>query len=102
MASALPWAVNPGDFPRHPTQLYLALNGLILFFVINSLSGNPRFSGRLFPFFLLLYGVGRFSVDFLRESERYLFGLTATQLLIPPVMLVAGLFLMKANRRQPG
>jgi len=95
LASALPWAINAGDFPRHPTQLYLALNGLVLFCLFLAFGKSPRLSGRLFPLFLVLYGAGRFFIDFLRDSERYLFGLTATQLLLPGVMLVASFFLFR-------
>ncbi len=95
LASTLPWAVNAGDFARHPTQLYHSLYGLVLFVAFLRLGRNPRLRGRLFPLFLLVYGVGRFAVDFLRDEPRYLLELTATQLLIPPVMLVAAWFFFR-------
>jgi phosphatidylglycerol:prolipoprotein diacylglycerol transferase len=98
LASTLPWAVNAGDFPRHPTQLYHSLFGILLFIIFLRLGRKPSLRGRLFPLFLMVYGVGRFSVDFLRDEPRYFLDLTATQLLIPAVMLVAGYFFLRERQ----
>jgi prolipoprotein diacylglyceryl transferase len=98
LASTLPWAVNAGDFARHPTQIYLLLNGLLLFVVFLRLRTVKGLEGRLFPLFLLLYGPLRFLIEFLRDSERYAFNLTATQLLIPPLVLIAGILFMRKGR----
>jgi prolipoprotein diacylglyceryl transferase len=98
LASGLPWAVNAGDFARHPTQIYLLLNGLLLFFVFLRLRKAKGLAGRLFPLFLLLYGPLRFLIEFLRDSERYALNLTATQLLIPAIVLFAGILFMRKGR----
>jgi phosphatidylglycerol---prolipoprotein diacylglyceryl transferase len=95
IASNLPWAVNVGDFPRHPTQLYHSLSGLILFMVIWHLRKRERYAGNLFPVFLVLYGPIRFLIEFLRDSRRYLLDLTAAQLFILPLILMGMYFLFK-------
>ena len=88
IASNLPWAVNVGDFPRHPTQIYLAMNGLILFFIFNRLKIKYRPAGELFLLFVVMYNVLRFLIEFLRDEVRYVFNLTGAQLLSFIILLV--------------
>ena len=93
--SALPWAVNAGDFPRHPTQIYLALNGLILFFVFMLLRKRVKNSGTLFLLFVMSYSVLRFPIEFLREGERYFPGLTMAQISGLVIFLAAFFYFFK-------
>jgi prolipoprotein diacylglyceryltransferase len=64
--SNLPWAIDFGDGPRHPTQLYeiaaLALIALALFIR----SRRPFRAGDLFRAFLLAYLAFRFAVEFIK------------------------------------
>jgi phosphatidylglycerol:prolipoprotein diacylglycerol transferase len=53
----------------HPTQLYMSLYGLVILCVLLAVSKRLRRPGSLFTLFLLLYGVSRFSVDFLRYYD---------------------------------
>ena len=46
--------------------------------------------GKLFMYYLILAGIERFSIEFIRLNPRYLFGLTEAQL-ISVVMMIAGL-----------
>ena len=61
------------SLPRHPSQLYEAfLEGLVIFLVIRLLV--TRFKALTYPglsagAFMLLYGVFRFSVEFVREPD---------------------------------
>jgi len=93
IASSLPWAVDAGDFPRHPTQLYHSLSGVILFVIIWKLRKKQSLTGLLFPVFLLIYAPLRFAIEYLRDSQRYFFDLTAAQLYIVPLYLAATLFI---------
>ena len=64
------------NLPRHPSQLYEAVfEGIILFlilliFFINNYS-KEKF-GTLSGLFLLLYGILRFLIEFLREPDSHL------------------------------
>ena len=78
--SNLPWAINAGDFPRHPTQIYLAINGLTLFLIFSKLKFKQRYSGWLFLLFVVYYNISRFFIEFIRDSERHLINLTGPQL----------------------
>lgn len=97
-------ALNP--FARHPSQLYEAfLEGLVMFLVLWFFSKKPRHRFAVSGVFLLLYGVFRFVIEFVRipdEQLQYLaFGwLTMGQLLSVPLIL-AGLFLLWKSRTAP-
>ncbi len=96
----LPWGVvfggSAGMMPRHPSQLYEALlEGLVLFVVLFVLSRRrpPRPQGTFLGVFLILYGIFRFSVEFVRQPDAqigYLWGgwLTMGQVLSVPLVLV--------------
>jgi phosphatidylglycerol---prolipoprotein diacylglyceryl transferase len=100
----MPWGMiffDPaaGLVPRHPSQLYEAfLEGVVLFTVVWWYSSRPRPRMAVSGLFLALYGLFRFSVEFVRQPDPQLgfiaFGwLTMGQLLSLP-MLVGGLVLL--------
>ena len=77
--TSLPWGVDFGDGPRHPAQLYE-----IVFLLALGLALLPRvrlvaFNGELFRLFMLGYLSFRFAVEFLKPSDKPLFGLSAIQ-----------------------
>lgn len=98
----LPWGVvfsTGGPLPRHPTQLYEAfLEGIVLFVVLWRYSGVYRQPGRVSALFLIIYGLSRIVVEFVRMPDNhigYLFGGWATMghlLSLPMVLLGAVLF----------
>jgi phosphatidylglycerol---prolipoprotein diacylglyceryl transferase len=89
---------------RHPSQLYQAgLEGLVLFVVLWWFTRSPRPRYAASGLFLVLYGVFRFAVEFVREPDAHLgfiaFGwLTMGQLLSLP-LVVLGVFLLWWARR---
>lgn len=95
----LPWGVVfgglAGSTPRHPTQLYEALlEGALIFLVLFLLSRKrpPRFRGTFLGIFLVLYGMCRFAIEFVRQPDAqlgYLWGgwLTMGQVLSVPLVL---------------
>lgn len=90
-----------GMMPRHPSQLYEAvLEGLVIFCVLFALSRKrpPRPQGTFLGAFLVLYGIFRFLIEFVREPDvqlGYLWGgwLTMGQVLSAP-LIVAGIALL--------
>lgn len=105
----LPWGVafeSGGGIMRHPSQLYEAvLEGLLISVILFALSRKvpPRPRGTFVGTFLVLYGVMRFAVEFVRvpdEQLGYLFGpVTMGQLLSVPLVLVGVAVLVLAHRR---
>jgi phosphatidylglycerol---prolipoprotein diacylglyceryl transferase len=84
--SALPWAVAfprglpPTDVPVHPTQLYEAipLVGFAVLLTRLRAAGVP--DRRVFGVYLVLAGLLRFAIEFVRIDERVLFGLSVAHL----------------------
>jgi phosphatidylglycerol:prolipoprotein diacylglycerol transferase len=93
-------------FARHPSQLYQALlEGLVLFVVLWMFSSRPRPRYAVGGMFVLLYGIFRFVVEFVRVPDAQLqylaFGwLTMGQLLSVPLVLL-GLFWLWRSRSAP-
>jgi phosphatidylglycerol:prolipoprotein diacylglycerol transferase len=91
---------------RHPSQLYeLCLEGVVLFAVLWLYSRKPRPRYAVSGLFALLYGIFRFSVEFVREPDVQLGfvafdWLTMGQILSLPLILI-GLFLLWLSRRAP-
>lgn len=105
----LPWGmVFPlaGPDPRHPSQLYeAALEGALLFILLQWLGRSLRPPGYLLGWFLFGYGACRFAVEFVREPDPQLgllsLGLTMGQWLCVPMMVAgAGLWLFAARHRR--
>ena len=76
--TSLPWRVifkNPNSLarlnvPLHPTQLYEAAGGLIIFFFLNWMEKRKTFEGQIFWLFFLLYAIIRFLIEILRGDPR--------------------------------
>ena len=104
----LPWGVmfeTGGAVYRHPSQLYEAvLEGVVIFVVLYALSRRvpPRPQGTFMGWFLALYGVFRFLIEFVRVPDAqlgYLFGpITMGQLLSLPLVLLGIAILVVAHR----
>lgn len=79
----LPCAVDFGDGPRHPTQLYeiafLILLGLTLW-AVRRFAHPPLPNGALFRFYLLGYLLFRFFIEFIKPTWKPYLGLSAIQL----------------------
>lgn len=101
----VPWAVVVDGVPRHPSQLYEALlEGLVLFVVLWLYSSRPRPLMAVSGLFLLLYGVFRFAVEFIRLPDEHIgylaWGwLTWGQVLTAPMIVAGAVLLVLAYRR---
>jgi phosphatidylglycerol:prolipoprotein diacylglycerol transferase len=91
---------------RHPSQLYeFMLEGIVMFAVLWFYSRKPRPRYAVSGLFALLYGLFRFSVEFVREPDVQLGfvafdWLTMGQILSLP-LIVIGLVLLWISRRAP-
>lgn len=106
----LPWGVvfggAAGQVARHPSQLYEGiLEGVVIFVVLYAMTyRRPPFSrGTYSGVFLLMYGVFRFAIEFVREPDvqlGYLAGgwLTMGMVLSIP-LIIAGVVLLIYARR---
>lgn len=107
----LPWGMvfpNAGALPRHPSMLYEAfLEGAVLFAVLWWFGRKPRPRMAVAGLFLVLYGVFRFAVEFVRLPDAHIGYLalgwvTMGQVLSMPVLLAGLLMMALAYGREAG
>ena len=94
------------QIPRHPSQLYEAFfEGIVLFFILrhfNKRKYRKNNFGFITSLFLIIYGIFRFLIEFLREPDAHI-GLilnliTMGQLLsIPLVIIGVGIYIKKKS-----
>ena len=91
--------------PRHPTQLYeMLLEGVLLFVVLWILARKPRPVMLISGYFLLLYGIARCAVEFIRLPDAHIGYLMNTDWLTRGIvlslpMIVAGIIMLLLARR---
>jgi phosphatidylglycerol:prolipoprotein diacylglycerol transferase len=101
-----PWAVIVDGQARHATQLYeLFLEGIVLFFVLWLYTKKPRPLMATSGLFLVIYGVSRVLIEFVREPDQQmgylaLGWITMGQVLSAPMAIAGVLLLALANRRR--
>jgi len=86
----------------HPTQVYSSFKGLVIFLVLMAAQRHITRRGTLFGLFLVLYGIGRFTIDFFRFYEpnaRILAGLTFNQVISVVLILIGGFLLVRRDAK---
>ncbi len=99
-AMAYPEGTEPIDETVHPTPIYetlaMGLVALVLWRLRDRLT-----NGLLFALYLLLAGVERLLIEFIRRNEDVALGLTQAQLISVAMILAGGIWLLLAARRSP-
>jgi phosphatidylglycerol:prolipoprotein diacylglycerol transferase len=99
-AMAYPDGTVPTEEEVHPTPVYemLAMGGVayLLWRLRNRLTG-----GRLFALYLVLAGLERFLVEFIRRNQDVALGLTEAQLISVAMIVAGGIWLARGSRRTP-
>jgi phosphatidylglycerol:prolipoprotein diacylglycerol transferase len=104
VASGVPWAMSypdgtvPTDEQVHPTPIYETLAMGLVTWLLWRWRDRLR-PGLLFAAYLVLSGLERFLVEFVRRNDDVLAGLTAPQLESLALMAVGGVWLALAIRR---
>ena len=89
----------PAGGPLLPTQLFSSAGDFVIAFVLVRMTGKMRHTGDVGALYLMLYGIGRFCVEFLRTNEQGGFiGLTTAQL-ISIVFMIISIVLFIRNKR---
>ena len=107
----LPWAVSfhldavSGELgpPSHPTQLYAAAAGILIYIALVAIEKRRRFVGQVFLSYLAAYSVYRFLIEFLRRgvsAEIAFAGITEAQVVSLFVLAVAGVLLLTKSKRR--
>ena len=104
--SSLPWAMGypHGTLPTppgvrvQPTPIYETVSMCLLAFVLWSLRDRVR-PGVIFALYLLLSGLERFLVEFIRRNKEVLIGLTAPQIESAALIVIGTTWLFMMVRR---
>jgi phosphatidylglycerol:prolipoprotein diacylglycerol transferase len=82
----------------HPTQLYESASAFVMFAILMYASKRPHAKGRIFGLFLVLMGIERFLVEFVRaKDDRFLGSFTVAQL-ISVIVFICGSILILRTR----
>ena len=96
-----------GALPRHASQLYeLALEGVVLFLILNLFIRKPRPTGSVSGLFLIGYGLFRIIVEFFRQPDAQFTGgwvqyISMGQILSIPMVLAGIIMMVWAYRHRP-
>ncbi|EOZ1476701.1 prolipoprotein diacylglyceryl transferase [Enterobacter hormaechei] len=96
-----------GVLPRHMSQLYeLALEGVVLFIILNLYIRKPRPMGAVSGLFLIGYGAFRIIVEFFRQPDAQFTGewvqyISMGQILSIPMIVAGAIMMIWAYRRRP-
>jgi len=93
------------SLPVIPTQIYSALFGVVLFFIILKLKKYKKYDGYLFLNFLILYSIYRFIIEFFRfySNSIMVFNvLTITQFACIFIIIFATIYMRFLNKNSQG
>ena len=90
IAESFPGGVVPDNTPLHPTPIYEFLIMLIIFFILWKFRKKEWPDGKLFTIYLMLAGLERLMIEFIRLNPKLLFGLSEAQL-ISIILIAAGI-----------
>jgi phosphatidylglycerol:prolipoprotein diacylglycerol transferase len=83
----------PSSLPVHPTQLYSALDGLILLILLSAYYPLRRRDGEVMGLLMFAYPITRFLIEYLRNDEpAYVAGLTISQGISVLLVAAAGVY----------
>ncbi|MCM8527483.1 MAG: prolipoprotein diacylglyceryl transferase [Lentisphaeraceae bacterium] len=67
------------SLPVHPTQLYSFAANIVICIILIAVTAKLKIKGHLFSLYLMIYGVWRLSIEFLRDDQDRHLGLSVAQ-----------------------
>ena len=90
--TTLPWGIQHLGEIRHPTQIYSSIALFLIFIFLSKQKYKKSFNGSLFLTYIIIYGIFRFLIEFIRVEPRILLGLTGAQI-VSIVLFVIAIFI---------
>lgn len=88
----------PNDVRLLPTQLFSSAGDFLIAAVLIVFASRPRRGGKVGALYLMLYGAGRFVIEFFRDDYRGSVGVLSTSQFISLIILAIGIALFFINR----
>jgi len=91
-------SLAPTGIHVHPTQIYSSIFDFLLGFLLLYYSKKERKNGKVMGLYLIIYSIGRFLVEFLRNDERGNIGIFSTSQFIAIFTLVIGIIIFDNHK----
>ena len=95
-----PGGFAPAGVKLLPTQLFASAGDFLIAVILLALYNRKKHDGDIGAMYMLLYGIGRFLIEFLRADERGGWGIFSTSQWISIVVVVGALVLFKVNKKK--
>lgn len=92
-------SLAPAGIHVHPTQIYSSVFDFLLGFFLLYYSKRERQRGKVMGLYLIVYSVGRFLVEFLRNDPRGSVGILSTSQFIAIFTLALGISIFKGAKK---
>lgn len=97
----LPWGIAfpnglpPVHVPVHPTQIYEFIAYFFSFIYLYSIRFKMSFNGSQISKYLVLIGISRFLIEFIRVNPKYVIGLSGAQIISLLMVFIGTIILIK-------
>lgn len=91
-------SLAPSGVHLHPTQIYSSIFDFILGFFLLYYAKKKRADGKVMGMYLMIYSVGRFFVEFVRNDPRGNVGILSTSQFIAMFTLLIGIIVFNTNK----
>ena len=91
-------SLAPSGVYLHPTQIYSSIFDFLLGFLLLYYSRKEKQPGKIMGLYLMIYSVGRFLVEFLRDDPRGNVGILSTSQFIAIFTLIFGIVIFNNPR----
>jgi len=91
-------SLAPAGIDVHPTQIYSSVFDFLLGFFLLYYSKKERKNGKAIGLYLIIYSIGRFLVEFLRDDQRGSIGIFSTSQFIAIFTLVLGIIIFNNHK----
>lgn len=91
-------SLAPSGIHIHPTQIYSSIFDFALGFLLLYYGRKQRMNGKVMAIYLIVYSIGRFLVEYLRDDPRGSIGLFSTSQFIAIFTLVLGIIMFNINK----
>ena len=91
-------SLAPSGIHIHPTQIYSSIFDFLLGFFLLYYSKKERKNGKVMGLYLIIYSIGRFLVEFLRDDQRGSVGVLYTSQFISIFTLVLGIIIFNNHK----
>ena len=93
-------SLAPAGVKLLPTQLFSSVGDFLIAGILIWFSSKSKTKGNTGALYLLLYGIGRFRIEFLRNDERGIVGLLSTSQFISIFFVIGAVVLFIFNKKK--